>query len=138
MRNFYTQQVVSPAKTGGMRIDYDWDVTPNTLPLPATFTNDWVSTLKKENPDTAIRLYSRYPLSIRKGTEVYDKIETDALGAHEQNPKTPFYREEVIGNCQYICRVSYATFSGDVFFWPVRVVRVEPDGPPWVSSCEGR
>jgi len=47
MRNFYTQQVVSPAKTGGMRIDYDWDVTPNSLPLPATFTNELDQHIKK-------------------------------------------------------------------------------------------
>lgn len=96
MRNFYTQQVVSRAKAGGMRIDYDWDVAPNTLPLPATFTNELGQHIKKENPGTAIRLYSRYPFPIRQGTEVYDKFETDALSALEQNPKTPFYREEVI------------------------------------------
>lgn len=96
LRNFYTQQVVSRAKESGMNINYDWDVTPNTLPLPATFTNVLGQQIKKENPGTAIRLYSRYPFPHRKATEVYDQFETEALTALEQNPKAPFYREEVI------------------------------------------
>ncbi len=96
LRNFYTQQVVSRAKEGGMRINYDWEVMPNTLPLPATFTNVLGEQIKKENPGTAIRLYSRYPFPHRKGTEVYDKFETDALKALERNPKAPFYQKEVI------------------------------------------
>ncbi|MEX2491569.1 MAG: methyl-accepting chemotaxis protein [Nitrospirales bacterium] len=96
LRNFYTQQVVSRAKESGMRINYDWDVAPNTLPLPATFTNVLGEQIKKENPGTAIRLYSRYPFPHRKATEVYDQFELDALNALEQNSKTPFYREEVI------------------------------------------
>jgi methyl-accepting chemotaxis protein len=96
LRNFYTQQVVSRAKEGGMRINYDWDVMPNTLPLPATFTNVLGEQIKKENPGTAIRLYSRYPFPHRKATEVYDQFETDALRALEQNPSAPFFREEVI------------------------------------------
>ncbi len=96
LRNFYTQQVVSRAKSSGMNINYDWDVMPNTLPLPATFTNVLGQQIKKENPGTAIRLYSRYPFPHRKATETYDQFETDALSALEQNPKAPFYREEVI------------------------------------------
>lgn len=96
LRTFYTQQVVSRAKESGMRINYDWDEMPNTLPLPATFTNVLGQQIKKENPGTAIRLYSRYPFPNRKGTEVYDQFETDALRSLEQNPKTPFFREEVI------------------------------------------
>jgi methyl-accepting chemotaxis protein len=96
LRNFYTQEVVSRAKESGMNINYDWDVTPNTLPLPATFTNVLGQQIKKENPGTAIRLYSRYPFPHRKATEVYDQFETEALTALEQNPKAPFYREEVI------------------------------------------
>ena len=39
LRAFYTQEVVSRAKESGMTINYDWDTVPNTLPLPATFTN---------------------------------------------------------------------------------------------------
>ncbi len=96
LRNFYTQQVVSRAKESGMKINYDWDVAPNTLPLPATFTNAMGEQIKKENPGTAIRLYSRYPFPHRKATEVYDQFETEALTALERNPKAPFYREEVI------------------------------------------
>ena len=40
LRKFYTQEVVSRAKKAGLRINYDWAVMPNTLPLPATFTNE--------------------------------------------------------------------------------------------------
>ena len=96
LRNFYTRQVVSRAKESGMNINYDWDVAPNTLPLPATFTNELGKHIKKENPGTGIRLYSRYPFPHRKATEVYDQFEMEALTALERNPKAPFYREEVI------------------------------------------
>jgi len=96
LRTFYTQEVVSRAKESGMNINYDWDVMPNTLPLPATFTNVLGKQIKKENPGTAIRLYSRYPFPHRKGTEVYDQFEMDALRALEINSKTPFYRKEII------------------------------------------
>ena len=96
LRNFYTQQVVSRAKESGMNINYDWDVMPNTLPLPATFTNVLGQQIKKENPGTAIRLYSRYPFPHRQGTEAYDQFETAALSALEANPKRPFYRKEII------------------------------------------
>jgi len=96
LRTFYTKEVVSRAKQSGMNINYDWDEMPNTLPLPATFTNVLGEQIKKENPGTAIRLYSRYPFPHRKATEVYDQFEIDALKALEQNPKTPFYRKEII------------------------------------------
>jgi len=96
LRSFYTQEVVSRAKESGMSINYDWDTAPNTLPLPATFTNVLGRQIKKENPGTAIRLYSRYPFPHRKGTETYDQFEMDALMAVEQTPKKPFYRKEII------------------------------------------
>jgi len=96
LRTFYTQEVVSRAKESGMSINYDWDTVPNTLPLPATFTNVLGKQIKKENPGTAIRLYSRYPFPHRKATETYDQFEQDALRAVEQTPKKPFYRKEVI------------------------------------------
>ena len=96
LRTFYTQEVVSRAKISGMEINYDWEEMPNTLPLPATFTNELGRKIKKENPGTAIRLYSRYPFPHRKGTEVYDQFEKDALRALENNSKTPFYRKEII------------------------------------------
>ena len=97
LRKFYTAQVVSRAKDVGMEIDYDWDQQPNTLPLPATFTNVLGKEIEKANPGTTIRLYSRYPFPHRKGTENYDDFELDALKAIEQDPKTPFYRFEEIG-----------------------------------------
>ena len=96
LRNFYTQQVVSRAKEGGMDIDYDWDTTPNTLPLPATFTNVLGQQIKKENPGTAIRLYSKYPFPHRKATEVYDQFELDALRTLQRNPNKPVYKKEMI------------------------------------------
>ncbi len=96
LRTFYTQQVVSRAKESGMNIDYTWDTMPNTLPLPATFTNVLGKQIKKENPGTAIRLYSRYPFPHRKITESYDQFEMEALRAVEQNPGVPFYRKEVL------------------------------------------
>ncbi len=94
LRTFYTTQVVSRAKKVGMKVNYDWDKEPHTLPLPATFTNVLGKEIEKANPGTSIRLYSRYPFPHRKGTEYYDNFELDAMKALERNPKTPFYRFE--------------------------------------------
>ena len=99
LRTFYTAEVVSRAKKGKMRINYDWDQDTTTLPLPATFTNEVGRRIAKANPGTSIRLYSRYPFPHRTATEQYDKFERDALDALEQDPSKPFYRfEEIDGN----------------------------------------
>jgi len=94
LRSFYTSQVVSRAKEAGMKVNYDWDKEPNTLPLPATFTKVLGKEIEKANPGTTIRLYSRYPFPHRKETENYDNFELDAFKALERDPKTPFYRFE--------------------------------------------
>ena len=91
LRTFYTAEVVRRAKGSGMRIDYDWDQVPETLPLPATFTNVLGKEIEKSNPGTKIRLYSRYPFPHRKATEKYDDFELEALKVLEQNPSNPFY-----------------------------------------------
>ena len=95
-RTWYAQQIVSRAKESGMHINYDWDAMPHTLPQPAMFINILGQQLQKENPGTTIRLYSRFPFPHRKEIEVYDQFEEDALTVLEQNPKSPFYRTEII------------------------------------------
>ena len=96
LRTFYTKEVVSRAKDGGLRINYDWEEDPNrrTLPLPATFTNVVGQRIEAQNPGTKIRLYSQYPFPHRKATEKYDDFEMQALKALEKTPDTPFYRFE--------------------------------------------
>lgn len=94
LRTFYTTEVVSRVKAVGMKVNYDWDQVPLTLPLPATFTNVLGKEIEKANPGTTIRLYSRYPFPHRKDNEKYDDFELDALKALEEDPRTPFYRFE--------------------------------------------
>ena len=97
-RTFYTAGVVARAKAAGMRINYDWEEVPGTLPLPATFVRAMGQEIQKNFPDTRIRLYSRYPFPHRKNTETYDEFELRALDALEQDPRTPYYGfEEVNG-----------------------------------------
>ena len=96
LRTFYTKEVVSRAKKGNMRVNYDWDQDDTTLPLPATFTNVIGERIKKENPGTSIRLYSRYPFPHRKATEKYDAFEMEAIEKLEQDPTKPFWRFEVM------------------------------------------
>ena len=98
LRTFYTKEVVSRAKQGGLRINYDWEEDPDgqTLPLPATFTNVVGHRIEEQNPGTKIRLYSRYPFPHRKATEKYDDFEKDALDSLEKTPDIPFYRFETI------------------------------------------
>ena len=54
LRTFYTKEVVSRAKQGGLRINYDWeqDTKRRTLPLPATFTNVVGQRIEAQNPGT--------------------------------------------------------------------------------------
>ena len=94
LRSFYTKEVVKRAKQAGMRINYDWNQVPDTLPLPATFTNVIGKEIEKANPGTTIRLYSRYPFPHRQATESYDDFEKEALAALERNPSEPYYRFE--------------------------------------------
>ena len=84
LRTFYTKEVVSRAKKGNMRVNYDWDQDDTTLPLPATFTNVVGERIKKANPGTSIRLYSRYPFPHRKATEKYDAFEMEAIEARRR------------------------------------------------------
>ena len=50
LRTFYTAQVVSRAKEVGMKVNYDWENEPFTLPLPATFTNVLGKEIQKAKP----------------------------------------------------------------------------------------
>lgn len=94
LRKFYSSEVVSRAKKGKLRVNYDWDQDETTLPLPATFTNVVGKKIEKENPGTSIRLYSRYPFPYRKATEKYDEFEMEALQELEQGQTKSFYRFE--------------------------------------------
>ncbi len=96
LRTFYTSQVVTRAKSAGMRINYDWQQHDRTLPLPATFTNVLGKAIEKENPGTRIRLLSQFPFPHRQATESYDSFERTALTALEQDPTKAFYRFETL------------------------------------------
>ncbi len=90
LRTFYTTQVVSRAKKAGMKVNYDWNTEPDTLPLPATFTNVLGKEIEKANPGTSIRLYSRYPFPHRKDTEDYDDFELDERDSTDEDNNTDY------------------------------------------------
>jgi len=106
LRGFYAAEVVTRAKQAKMNVNYDWETSPQTLPLPATLVKVLGEEMQKSSPDTSIRLYSRYPFPHRKATEKYDEFELEALKALEANPKAPFSRLEDVNGKRSI---RYAT-----------------------------
>src|SRR5438105_3132289 len=59
LRVFYADEVVSRAKQAGMKADYNFAQTDNTLPLPATMVKVLGDQIARNYPGTVVRLYSR-------------------------------------------------------------------------------
>ena len=96
LRGFYTKEVVPRAKQSGMKIDYNFAQSQETLPLPATFVKALGVKLAESHPGSSLRLFSKFPFPHAAKTETYDDFERQALDALEKNPKEPFYRIEPV------------------------------------------
>jgi len=94
LRKFYTAEIAARATQSGMRLNYDFDKSEHTLPLPATLVKALGKTIAQEYPGMSIRLYSHYPFPNRVATETYDDFETRALDALIAQPDQPQSRIE--------------------------------------------
>ncbi len=89
LRTFYTAEVASRAAAAGMKVDQDFSLQKNTLPLPATMVKALGEQLAHDYPGMSVRLYSRYPFPRRAGNETYDTFEKSAIAALEATPSAP-------------------------------------------------
>ena len=89
LRRFYTAEIAARATQAGMRLNFDFDQSTHTLPLPATLVKALGKTIEQEYPGMAIRLYSHYPFPNRAATEHYDDFETRAMDALLAAPEQP-------------------------------------------------
>ena len=97
LRRFYTAEIAARATQAGMRLNFDFDQSTDTLPLPATLIKALGKTIEQEYPGMAIRLYSRYPFPNRAATERYDDFETRAMDALLAAPDQPQSKIELRG-----------------------------------------
>ncbi len=94
-RSYYTNKILTKIKKHtNMRINYDHDGKPNTIPLPATTIHD-LGDLFTKGTNTQVRIYSNYPFPNRKDRKL-DKFEQDSLKYFLKNPNKPFARRETL------------------------------------------
>ena len=97
-RTLYTSEVVSRAKSHGMRITHDYTEHDDAIPLPATLSMLLGKQIGELEHDLSVRLYSDYPFPWRKDGGPQGTFERDALAALRENPDEPFYQfDEVNG-----------------------------------------
>lgn len=89
LRRFYTAEIAARATQAGMQLNFDFEQSAHTLPLPATLLKALGQSVAQEYPGMAIRLYSHYPFPNRAATETYDAFETRALDALIAAPDQP-------------------------------------------------
>lgn len=102
LRQFYTAQIAARATRAGMRLNFDFDRSEHTLPLPATLVKALGKSIEREYPGMSIRLYSHYPFPNRVGTETYDDFETRALDTLMAAPDQPQSRVERRGDLRVL------------------------------------
>jgi hypothetical protein len=93
LRTFYTKEVVSRAHASGMMVNYDFEKSDNTLPLPATLIHHLGAKFAEDIPGATIRLYSNYPFPHR-ADQKYDTFEQEALKQVTAYPDKSFVRME--------------------------------------------
>lgn len=78
IRSFYASEVVPRAHKSGMKVDYDFAETDNTMPLTATFVKAIGEHLQRQNPGSDVRLFSDHPFPHAANTEL-DPFEKAAI-----------------------------------------------------------
>lgn len=86
LRGYYTQNVVGKiAATGALKVSFDHQGKPDTVPLPATMIHDLSDLLGKRAEGTRLSLYSDLPFPNRRGRTL-DEFAEGAIAAMKQNP----------------------------------------------------
>lgn|GEM_PF-6354147 len=107
-RAYYTDKILTKIKANtNMRINYDHEKRPDTIPLPATTVYD-LGDLFTKGTDTQVRIYSNYPFPNRKERKL-DKFEQDSLKYFLKHPDKPFARREKL-NGEEVVRYAVPDF----------------------------
>lgn len=90
-REMYSKEVVAKARAFGMKVNYEHEQHPDTIPLPATLTMELGQKLEAARAGAQVRLYSNYPFPWRASRPPPDAFETSALDAVQRDPSQPYY-----------------------------------------------
>jgi PAS domain S-box-containing protein len=105
-RSYYNQAIVTKiTKSGNMKVDYNHESSPDTVPLPATTIHNLSDRLTK-NQDIKINFFSDYPFPNR-ADRVLDDFQRNSMEYLRKNPKE-FYTKEDIINGKKVFRVAYS------------------------------
>ncbi len=106
-RNFYAEQLLPRAASGGIAISHLYKERDNALPLPATFAIEFGKYWATQSPGEEVNLFSDYPFPWRVTGRQLDTFQTEALAHLRLNPDQPYSRKETV-NGQDVLRYAQA------------------------------
>ncbi len=105
-RSYYNESIVSKiAEKNNIKVDYNHELSSDTIPLPATVIHNLSDRLTK-NQDIKINFFSDYPFPNR-ANRVLDEFQKNSIEYLRKNPNE-FYTKEDIVNGKRVFRVAYS------------------------------
>ena len=109
-RAYYNEFVVSKLiNKSNIKVDYNHEFSPDTIPLPATTIYNLSDKLTK-NQDIKINFFSDYPFPNR-ANRVLDEFQKNSLVYLRKNPKEFYTREDIV-NGKKVFRVAFSDVMG--------------------------
>ena len=101
LRRYYTETVVAPARSAGMRVDTEHATGSDAIPLPATMIHELSERLRRHEDGFQLRLYSADPFPARRD-RVLDRFGEAALARFERDPEGVFHELEEIEGRRFV------------------------------------
>jgi len=102
-REIYTREVVTKARSHGLKVSHDFSTHKDTIPLPATMTKLIGDDVGDLGSSSKVFLYSKYPFPWNQDRGgLNDFFKKDAWEYLTKNPDKVFSREEKIGDKAYL------------------------------------
>ncbi len=106
-RNYYAEQLLPRATSGGIAVTHLYKEQGDALPLPATLAIEFGKYWAAQSPGEEVKLFSDHPFPWRETGRQLDSFQTDALAHLRINPSQPYTRKEVI-NGEEVLRYAQA------------------------------
>lgn len=106
LRNYYTEEVVGPARAAGVQAGASARVDAASIPLPVTMIHDLSERLREQGNGFRLDLYSAAPFPGRSGRAL-DAFALEAIERFERDSKGFFHRLEEMDGERYV-RVALA------------------------------
>ena len=94
-REYYNESIVSKmAEKNNIKVDYNHELSSDTIPLPATVIHNLSDRLTK-NQDIKINFFSDYPFPNREN-RVLDKFQKNSIEYLRKNPNEFYTKEDIV------------------------------------------